>query len=229
MEDLIAATFPFLGVKQPGKSLAGQPRQLSGQHAELLVERLRRPLPRWTPSPRRRDRSTGTRIQRRAGPDPGHRGQVRRPAGARRGRCAVRRAAEELVEVVGEPGAQGRPRRRSSRRPDLADLSGAGLGPGPAVLRLRRGDGGRDHPAHQADLRLQPEQPGRTPWCTPPSSRRSSQAPADCLVVLDEAYREYIRDEAVPDGMDLYRDRPNVAVLRTFSRHTAWPGCGPGS
>ena len=44
------------------------------------------------------------------------------------------------------------------------------------------------------------------------------QMPGDCLVVLDEAYREYIRDESVPDGMDLYRDRPNVAVLRTFSK-----------
>ena len=42
--------------------------------------------------------------------------------------------------------------------------------------------------------------------------------PADCLVVLDEAYREYVRDPDVPDGIDLYRDRPNVAVLRTFSK-----------
>jgi len=42
--------------------------------------------------------------------------------------------------------------------------------------------------------------------------------PPDCLVVLDEAYREYVRDADVPDGIDLYRDRPNVAVLRTFSK-----------
>ena len=44
------------------------------------------------------------------------------------------------------------------------------------------------------------------------------QVPSDCLVILDEAYREYIRDADVPDGIDLYRDRPNVAVLRTFSK-----------
>jgi histidinol-phosphate aminotransferase len=44
------------------------------------------------------------------------------------------------------------------------------------------------------------------------------QVPGDCLVILDEAYREYVRDPAVPDGIDLYRDRPNVAVLRTFSK-----------
>jgi len=44
------------------------------------------------------------------------------------------------------------------------------------------------------------------------------QVPGDCLVVLDEAYREYIRDPDVPDGIDLYRSRRNVAVLRTFSK-----------
>ncbi|WP_371503365.1 histidinol-phosphate transaminase [Kitasatospora sp. NBC_00374] len=42
--------------------------------------------------------------------------------------------------------------------------------------------------------------------------------PTDILVVLDEAYIEFIRDERVPNGIDLYRDRPNVCVLRTFSK-----------
>ncbi|WP_030615386.1 histidinol-phosphate transaminase [Streptomyces sclerotialus] len=42
--------------------------------------------------------------------------------------------------------------------------------------------------------------------------------PSDVLVVLDEAYREFIRDTEVPDGIELYRDRPNVCVLRTFSK-----------
>ncbi|MFE7312624.1 histidinol-phosphate transaminase [Streptomyces sp. NPDC057555] len=44
------------------------------------------------------------------------------------------------------------------------------------------------------------------------------RVPDDILVVLDEAYREFIRDEDVPDGIELYRDRPNVCVLRTFSK-----------
>jgi histidinol-phosphate aminotransferase len=44
------------------------------------------------------------------------------------------------------------------------------------------------------------------------------RVPADCLVVLDEAYAEYVRDPDVPDGLELYRDRPHVAVLRTFSK-----------
>lgn len=44
------------------------------------------------------------------------------------------------------------------------------------------------------------------------------RVPSDVLVVLDEAYREFIRDAEVPDGVTVYRDRPNVAVLRTFSK-----------
>jgi histidinol-phosphate aminotransferase len=44
------------------------------------------------------------------------------------------------------------------------------------------------------------------------------RVPESCLVVLDEAYHEYIRDPAVPDGIALAAGRPNVAVLRTFSK-----------
>jgi histidinol-phosphate aminotransferase len=42
--------------------------------------------------------------------------------------------------------------------------------------------------------------------------------PADVLVVLDEAYREFVTDPQVPDGIELHRRRPNVVVLRTFSK-----------
>ncbi|HEV2345575.1 MAG TPA: histidinol-phosphate transaminase [Actinocrinis sp.] len=44
------------------------------------------------------------------------------------------------------------------------------------------------------------------------------RVPAGVLVVIDEAYREFNRDPEVADGIDLYRDRPNVCVLRTFSK-----------
>lgn len=44
------------------------------------------------------------------------------------------------------------------------------------------------------------------------------RVPTDVLVVLDEAYREFVTDPEVPDGLELYRTRPNVAVLRTFSK-----------
>lgn len=44
--------------------------------------------------------------------------------------------------------------------------------------------------------------------------------PADVLVVLDEAYHEFITDPDVPDGLVSYGERPNVVVLRTLSK--AW-------
>jgi histidinol-phosphate aminotransferase len=44
--------------------------------------------------------------------------------------------------------------------------------------------------------------------------------PSDVLVELDEAYREFVTDPGVPDGVDVYGDRPNVVVLRTMSK--AW-------
>jgi histidinol-phosphate aminotransferase len=42
--------------------------------------------------------------------------------------------------------------------------------------------------------------------------------PRNVLVVLDEAYREFIREPEMVDGAEVYRDRPNVVVLRTFSK-----------
>lgn len=44
--------------------------------------------------------------------------------------------------------------------------------------------------------------------------------PPDVLVVLDEAYREFVTDDEVPDGLAVFGDRPNVVVLRTLSK--AW-------
>jgi histidinol-phosphate aminotransferase len=48
--------------------------------------------------------------------------------------------------------------------------------------------------------------------------RLLDRVPGDVLVVVDEAYAEFVRDPDVPDALELYRDRPNVAVLRTFSK-----------
>ncbi|WP_067476443.1 histidinol-phosphate transaminase [Nocardia amamiensis] len=42
--------------------------------------------------------------------------------------------------------------------------------------------------------------------------------PPHVLVVLDEAYYEYLRLADHPDGVELGRTRPNVVVLRTFSK-----------
>lgn len=42
--------------------------------------------------------------------------------------------------------------------------------------------------------------------------------PASCTVVVDEAYREFVSDPAVADGLQVAEDRGNVVVLRTFSK-----------
>ncbi|WP_370932520.1 histidinol-phosphate transaminase [Amycolatopsis sp. cg13] len=42
--------------------------------------------------------------------------------------------------------------------------------------------------------------------------------PPHVLVVLDEAYKEFVTDPEVPDGVEFTRTHSNVAVLRTFSK-----------
>jgi histidinol-phosphate aminotransferase len=42
--------------------------------------------------------------------------------------------------------------------------------------------------------------------------------PPDVVVALDEAYREFVSDPDVPDGLTLLPEFPNLIVLRTFSK-----------
>jgi len=44
------------------------------------------------------------------------------------------------------------------------------------------------------------------------------RVPSDVLIVIDEAYREFVDPSEVPDGLEFYRQHGNVAVLRTFSK-----------
>jgi histidinol-phosphate aminotransferase len=44
------------------------------------------------------------------------------------------------------------------------------------------------------------------------------RVPAEVLVVLDEAYAEWVDDPAFPDAVALLRTHPNVVILRTFSK-----------
>lgn len=44
------------------------------------------------------------------------------------------------------------------------------------------------------------------------------RVPEDVLVVLDEAYAEFVSDKDAADGTTVCRDYPNVAVVRTFSK-----------
>ncbi len=45
-----------------------------------------------------------------------------------------------------------------------------------------------------------------------------ARVPRSVLVVLDEAYVEFVRDPQAPDALAVWRAHPNVMVLRTFSK-----------
>jgi histidinol-phosphate aminotransferase len=65
-----------------------------------------------------------------------------------------------------------------------------------------------------------PNNPTGTAVRGPALEKFLDAVPSSTLVVLDEAYREFVTDPDVPDGLQVMRGRPNVAVLRTFSK--AW-------
>lgn len=129
--------------------------------------------------------------------------------------------AQQLFETVGEPGAEVVYAWRSFEAyPLLADLAGVTS----VRVPLREEEHDLDAMAEAVTDRTR-----MIFVCTPnnptgPAIRERElvafldRVPRDVLVVLDEAYREYVRDPEVPDGLDLYRDRPNVCVLRTFSK-----------
>src|ERR1019366_2251550 len=50
------------------------------------------------------------------------------------------------------------------------------------------------------------------------------KVPGDVLVVIDEAYVEFVTDNHAPDALATYAARPNVAILRTFSKASVLAG-----
>ncbi|MEM9713763.1 MAG: histidinol-phosphate transaminase, partial [Actinomycetota bacterium] len=48
--------------------------------------------------------------------------------------------------------------------------------------------------------------------------RLLAACPPTCLVVLDEAYREFVTHPAVPDAVPLLSEHPHLVILRTFSK-----------
>jgi histidinol-phosphate aminotransferase len=135
--------------------------------------------------------------------------------------CGSVGVLKQLLEAVSDPGAEVLYAWRSFEAyPTLADLAGATSVRVP--LRAETHDLAAIRAAITPRTRLilvcNPNNPTGTVVGRHELTAFLDQVPGDCLVVLDEAYREYIRDESVPDGIDLYRDRPNVAVLRTFSK-----------
>lgn len=49
-------------------------------------------------------------------------------------------------------------------------------------------------------------------------ARLYAATPADCLLVIDQAYTEYLADGADDGGIELAKTKPNVLVTRTFSK-----------
>ena len=73
-------------------------------------------------------------------------------------------------------------------------------------------------PRTRAVVVCSPNNPTSTSVSADDLDRLLDAVPSDVLVIVDEAYREFVRDAATPDGISVWRDRPNVAVLRTFSK-----------
>ena len=145
--------------------------------------------------------------------------------------CGSVGVTQMLLEAIGEPGAEVIYAWRSFEAyPLLADLAGV------TSVRVPLNDERHDLAA-MADAVTEhtrlifvcnPNNPTGTAVRGPELEIFLDRVPADCLVVLDEAYREYIRDDAVPDGLMLRADRPNVAVLRTFSKAYGLAGLRTG-
>ncbi len=143
------------------------------------------------------------------------------PAGHVAVGCGSVGLAQQLLEAVGEPGAEVIYAWRSFEAyPYLTDLANA------TSIRVPLRDFRHDLPAMAAAItdktRLvfvcSPNNPTGTAVTSAELTAFLDRVPADCLVVIDEAYVQYVRDPQVPDGLRVYADRPNVAVLRTFSK-----------
>jgi len=137
------------------------------------------------------------------------------------GTGSVAVAQQVLMAAAGEGDEVVFPWRSFEAYPILVQLSGA-----TSVRVPLTDDGGHDLDAMAAAVTdrtrvvfvCNPNNPTGPPVRRAALERFLDAVPADVLVVLDEAYREFVRDPDVPDGIELYRDRPNVAVLRTFSK-----------
>jgi histidinol-phosphate aminotransferase len=135
--------------------------------------------------------------------------------------CGSVGVTQQLLAAAAEPGAEVLYAWRSFEGyPLLVPLTGA------AEVRVPIRDETHDLPAMAAAITprtrvvlvCNPNNPTGTVVHRAGLEEFLDRVPPGVLVVLDEAYAEYVRDPRVPDGLELYRDRPNLAVLRTFSK-----------
>jgi len=73
-----------------------------------------------------------------------------------------------------------------------------------------------------------PNNPTGTWWDCDTMERFLREVDGRAMVVVDEAYCEYLDDERYPDGMQLMERHPNVVVFRTFSKMFALAGLRVG-
>jgi histidinol-phosphate aminotransferase len=135
--------------------------------------------------------------------------------------CGSVGVAQQLLAAAAEPGTEILYAWRSFEAyPILVPLTGA------ADVRVPLRDERHDLPAMADAITprtrvifvCNPNNPTGTVVTAAELDEFLARVPPSCLVVLDEAYADYVRDPAVRGGIDVYRDRPNVAVLRTFSK-----------
>lgn len=89
-----------------------------------------------------------------------------------------------------------------------------------------RADGSHDLPAMAAAvtertkvvLLCTPNNPTGTVLRSQETEDFIRQIPSNVVVVIDEAYQEFVRANDAVDGVAIYRNYPNVVVLRTFSK-----------
>ncbi|GII54397.1 putative phenylalanine aminotransferase [Planotetraspora thailandica] len=135
--------------------------------------------------------------------------------------CGSVGVLQMLFEAVSEPGADVVYAWRSfDAYPTLAKLSG--MRPVTVPLRAEHHDlaamAAAITPATRMVIVCNPNNPTGTAVRGEELQGFLDLVPDDCLVVLDEAYREYVRDPGVPDGLTLAGTRANVVVVRTFSK-----------
>lgn len=126
-----------------------------------------------------------------------------------------------LFQAVGEPGAEAVHAWRSFELyPVLAGLAGV------RGVRVPLVDGVHDLKAIAGSVTTRtrmivicnPNNPTGTVVEAAELSELMRHVPSDVLVVLDEAYFEYVRAPRVASGVAMHRDWPNLVVLRTFSK-----------
>lgn len=63
-----------------------------------------------------------------------------------------------------------------------------------------------------------PNNPTGTIFTARDLNRVFSRIPSNVMVIMDEAYIEYVTNMGFPDSIELMRNHPNVIILRTFSK-----------